>query len=127
MANAILDGADACMLSGETAIGQFPVETVEMMSRVMQATEQLLLHRADLIPPVPALTGVHPITGATVKGAVEIARQLHASMMVIATHRGATVTRRTVRGNSDDGAVRRIVQIRAPRRPRRGKQERPAG
>ena len=90
VANAILDGADACMLSGETAIGDFPVETVEMMGRIMEATERLLLHRADASPPVPALTGVHPITSATVNGAVEIARQLHAALMVIATHGGAT-------------------------------------
>ena len=90
VANAILDGADACMLSGETAIGDFPIETVSMMSRVMVATERLLLDRADASGPVPALTGVHPITSATVHGAVEIARQLHASLMVIATHGGAT-------------------------------------
>ena len=90
VANAVLDGADACMLSGETAIGKFPAETVAMMSRVMQATENLLLHRSDLNQPVPALTGVHPITAATVQGAAEIARQLHASLMVIATHAGAT-------------------------------------
>ncbi|MEZ6119570.1 MAG: pyruvate kinase [Pirellulaceae bacterium] len=40
VANAILDGADACMLSGETAIGRFPRESVEMMNRIMLATEQ---------------------------------------------------------------------------------------
>ncbi len=42
VANAILDGADACMLSGETAIGQFPVEAVDTMNRIMLSTEEML-------------------------------------------------------------------------------------
>src|SRR5205823_6426111 len=48
VANAILDGADACMLSGETAIGEFPVESVETMNRIMLATEPLLKDRGLL-------------------------------------------------------------------------------
>src|SRR5674536_260615 len=40
VANAIFDGTDAVMLSNETAVGKFPVETVEMMGRVIEATER---------------------------------------------------------------------------------------
>ena len=39
MANAVLDGADAVMLSAETAIGQFPVETLEAMERICAKAE----------------------------------------------------------------------------------------
>ncbi len=40
VANAILDGTDACMLSGETAVGTYPIETVQMMNRIMISTER---------------------------------------------------------------------------------------
>jgi pyruvate kinase len=41
VSNAILDGSDAVMLSGETAIGRFPVESVAMMDRIIRATEEM--------------------------------------------------------------------------------------
>ncbi len=88
VANAILDGADACMLSGETAVGEFPRETVEMMNRILLKTEPLL---RDL-PPLPpaAAPGVHPITAAVTYGAGRIAEQLGAKMVVVVTRSGAT-------------------------------------
>ncbi|MSV64825.1 MAG: pyruvate kinase, partial [Actinobacteria bacterium] len=56
-ANAVLDGADALMLSGETSVGDFPIETVQTMARIIEHTETVAL---DQIPPLkhsPATKG----------------------------------------------------------------------
>lgn len=90
IANAILDGADACMLSGETAIGKFPRESVDMMHRVMLSTERTLERTQGEHIPIAALSGVHPITAATVYGASEIASRVNAKLIVIATKGGGT-------------------------------------
>ncbi|HPJ71486.1 MAG TPA: pyruvate kinase, partial [bacterium] len=45
VANAIIDGTDYVMLSGETAIGKHPVEAVRMMSEVIETTEAAILKR----------------------------------------------------------------------------------
>lgn len=89
VANAILDGADACMLSGETAIGEFPVEAVDTMHRIMIHTEKELLHT---VTNEPAATSnrVHEITSAVAHGATAIAEAIRAKMIVIATRSGGT-------------------------------------
>ncbi|MGD9647463.1 MAG: pyruvate kinase [Pirellulales bacterium] len=90
VANAILDGSDACMLSGETAIGRYPRAAVETMSRIARVTEELYAHS----PPGPATTrraaGVLPVTHAVVVGASAMARELSARLIVVASHSGAT-------------------------------------
>jgi pyruvate kinase len=89
VANAILDGADACMLSGETAIGQFPVESVETMNRIMLATEPFLAeHPLRAVEQIPG--DVHPVTAAAVSGGAKIAETLGARLLVIATRGGGT-------------------------------------
>lgn len=88
VANAILDGTDACMLSGETAIGDYPVEAVATMNRIMLYTEQKLL--AGIANEANSNTRVHPITTAVTQAATEIADSIHAKLIVIATHSGGT-------------------------------------
>jgi pyruvate kinase len=90
VANAILDGCDACMLSGETAVGMYPREAVEMMNRVAVATESLFLHIAPKVPPEILADGLKPVTQAVVFGAGHIARQAKARMMVVSSHSGVT-------------------------------------
>lgn len=90
VANAILDGADACMLSGETAIGQYPRQAVEMMHRIALATESVypLPHAAE--KPDWATAGVHAITEATAHAAAWLASEVNAQLVVVATASGRT-------------------------------------
>jgi pyruvate kinase len=116
VANAILDGADACMLSGETAIGEFPVESVETMNRIMLATEPLLKERG--LSQAVQGTDVHPITAAAVRGSAIIADQLGAKLVVVATRGGGTCRLRSKQrdfiptiGLSDSPAVLRRLSL----------------
>ena len=90
VANAILDGADACMLSGETAVGNFPLEAVEMMNRIALATESSFQRR----PPRSFRNGhsaeLHDITRAVVRAAGQMAHDLEAKLVFVASHSGRT-------------------------------------
>jgi pyruvate kinase len=92
VANAILDGADACMLSGETAVGKFPREAVEMMNRIALATEASVHDRRPREPERQheSSNGLNPITRAVVRGAGEMAYDLKAKLVVVASHSGRT-------------------------------------
>lgn len=87
VANAILDGADACMLSGETAIGQYPRQAVRMMRKVMFETEKALQHRDSIETKIDSKDR-DDIESAVIFGAGQIARRLAAKMVVIATSNG---------------------------------------
>ncbi len=90
VANAILDGADACMLSGETAIGEHPRLAVEMMNRISLATEQHFFQRPQTTLPDKLPDGLLPITQAVVHGAAKMAEELQAKAIVVASHSGVT-------------------------------------
>jgi len=90
VANAILDGADACMLSGETAIGEYPREAVEMMHRIALATEREATSPAGPAEPNVGSASVHPITEATTLSAGRIANQVGAKLIVVASASGRT-------------------------------------
>ncbi len=95
VANAILDGSDALMLSEETAIGRYPVETVRMMARIARSTER---HRKDA-PQEGAgeceRRGSRPPETSEVisRGAVNTAEALKARFVLTPTATGATARR----------------------------------
>lgn len=89
VANAILDGADACMLSGETAIGKFPIEAVDTMDRIMVHTEKLLQEQ-PASSRMKKFDRVHPITSAVTFNAANIAEAIGAKLVVVASRTGGT-------------------------------------
>jgi pyruvate kinase len=88
VANAVLDGADALMLSGETSVGAFPVETVSTMARIIQSTEENGLSR------IPDLgTKPHTQGGAVSFAAMEIAELLGSKFVCVFTEGGDSLRR----------------------------------
>lgn len=84
VANAILDGADACMLSGETAIGEFPVDAVQMMQKIMCETEVMFKTRASRVSS-NVQQNRWPISDAVIFGSAQIARRIDADVVFLAT------------------------------------------
>jgi pyruvate kinase len=84
IANAILDGTDALMLSEETAAGDYPLDAVKIMAKVAEETEQILEPRerfAGLEKTIPEAISV---------GAISLARDLHVKAFLIPTTSGST-------------------------------------
>ncbi|MBZ4486422.1 pyruvate kinase [Microbacterium sp. cx-55] len=88
VANAVLDGADAVMLSGETSVGKYPVGVVETMARIVASTEE---HGLDRI--LPLNTKPRTQGGAITLAAMEVAEFVEAKWLCIFTESGDTARR----------------------------------
>lgn len=131
VANAIIDGTDATMLSGETAAGQFPLESVQMMDRIARRTEKSLDYRAMFerqchASPVAAHT-TSPLTKGGLRGvavteaigeaAVNLASDLKVPAIITCTFGGTTARlvskfrpeARIIAAASNDETARRLT------------------
>ncbi|MDY6825771.1 MAG: pyruvate kinase [Bacillota bacterium] len=88
VANAIFDGTDAVMLSGETAVGRFPVETVKTMSRIAKRAEEGIDYRKILDEQSNSIGS--SITDAISYATCSIAQELGADAILTATQSGTT-------------------------------------
>jgi pyruvate kinase len=88
IANAILDGTSAIMLSGETAMGEFPIEAVEVMNRIACAVEPSLDYRHE----IPHADDVPTIGQAMSNAACDIAEALAAKAILVPTFTGRTAS-----------------------------------
>ena len=83
VANAILDGTDAVMLSGETAKGKYPLAAVDVMNKIAK--------KVDATIPAFYVDGVvnkHDITSAVAEGSADISGRLNAKLIVVGTESG---------------------------------------
>jgi|SRR5580658_290238 pyruvate kinase len=88
VANAVLDGADALMLSAETSVGAYPADTVATMAKIILAAEHECLQAASTLSRVPTTTG-----GAIARAAAEVGAIVGASALVAFTMSGETARR----------------------------------
>jgi pyruvate kinase len=114
VANAIFDGTDAVMLSGETAAGRFPVEAVRTMARIIEVAEGA----SERLHPIPPVTG--QVLGRVVaKAAKQVADDVHATAILVFSFSGASVQlvskfrpRQPVIGlTTEDRAMRRFAMM----------------
>jgi len=82
VANAVLDGSDAVMLSEETAVGRYPVEAVRVMERILEEAEPLLTPRLD--------SGGRDVADRITRAACEMAQAIGAAAIVVPTLSGCT-------------------------------------
>lgn len=84
IANAVLDGCDAVMLSGETTVGKYPIDAVRYMARICENTEEHIDYDMDR-------REAHcDITGAIAHSTVEVSNSLKAKLIIAATMSGYT-------------------------------------
>lgn len=90
VANAIMDGTDAIMLSGESANGSYPVEAVQTMARIAEKTEETLQYHVAVSN---AKRHIPAIAGVISRAACNAANELEAAAIISSTQTGATAKR----------------------------------
>jgi len=93
VANAVLDGADAVMLSGETSVGEYPIDTVETMARIITATEAHALEQHAFGHFEEIDWDPHTRGGVIAKAAEEVADRVGAKYVVAFTQSGDSARR----------------------------------
>lgn len=113
VANAVLDGADAVMLSGETSVGEYPVITVATMSRIVTSTEDRGLERIAPLGTRPRTQG-----GALTLAAAEVADFVDAKYVCVFTESGDSARRMSrlrfkipMKAFTPDEAIRRRMAL----------------
>ncbi len=91
VANAILDGTDAVMLSAETASGRYPVEAVSLMVKVAEDVEADPELKAKVFHPVPEIRGYRRMPEAIGQAACRVAESVGATAILAFTQTGSTV------------------------------------
>ncbi len=93
VANAILDGSDAVMLSGETSIGKYPVQSVRMMARIadnVEASEDFPYNHLLDLPVETEESNAVIITSAISRATVTLSRAAHVTVIASSTESGRT-------------------------------------
>jgi pyruvate kinase len=88
VSNAILDGSDAVMLSGETAVGRFPVESVEMMDRIVRSTEEMAVPARELMRRAMFGRSSGSYGRAIAEAAIYAAEEIDCRLIVVITQSG---------------------------------------
>lgn len=112
VANAVLDGSDAVMLSGETAVGQYPVQAAQAMARIAEYTERFM--EQEHVNRLPLHDQGQTVTNAIGESTVRLAREVQARLIITLTSSGYSA--RMVARHRPDVPILAVTQTETVRR-----------